>query len=101
MRASGCFLPSKGGFCVATAYLVPGKEKRVFSGHPWVFRSDIARVEGNFTPGDVVSVVSSRGHFLAKAFYNPQSQIALRIMSLKDEPIDRAFIYRRVREAVD
>ena len=85
---------------MATAYLVPGREKRVYSGHPWVFRSDIARVEGDFTPGDVVSVMSSRGRFLAKAFYNPQSQIALRIMSLKDEPIDRAFIFRRVHEAV-
>ena len=85
---------------MAKAYLVPGREKRVYSGHPWVFRSDIERVEGNFTPGDVVSVMSSRGRFLARAFYNPQSQIALRIMSLKDEPIDRAFIFRRVHEAV-
>lgn len=85
---------------MAKAFLVPGREKRVYSGHPWVFRSDIERVEGDFTPGDVVSVMSSRGRFLAKAFYNPQSQIALRIMSLKDEPIDRAFIFRRVHEAV-
>ena len=85
---------------MAKAYLVPGREKRVYSGHPWVFRSDIARLEGDFTPGDVVSIMSSRGRFLAKAFYNPQSQIALRIMSLKDEPIDRAFIFRRVHEAV-
>lgn len=86
---------------MANAILCPGKEKRVFSGHPWVFRSDIARVEGDFTPGDIVNVMSARGRFLAKAYYNPASQIALRIMSLKDEPIDRAFIFRRVKQAVD
>ena len=86
---------------MATAFLSPGKEKRVYSGHPWVFRSDIARVEGDFTPGDMVEVRSSRGRFLCRAFYNPQSQIALRIMTLKDEPVDRAFIFRRVKEAVD
>lgn len=86
---------------MTTAVLIPGKEKRVYSGHPWVFRSDIARVEGDFVPGDIVNVVSSRGHFLAKAFYNPQSQIALRVMSLRDESIDRPFIFRRVREAID
>ena len=86
---------------MATAFLIPGKEKRVYSGHPWIFRSDIARVEGDFTPGDMVEVRSSRGRFLCKAFYNPQSQIALRIMTLKDEPVDRAFIFRRVKEAVD
>ena len=70
---------------MANAILIPGKEKRVYGGHPWVFRSDIARVEGDFTPGDIVSVYSSKGKFLAKAFYNPQSQISLRIMSLHDD----------------
>ena len=71
---------------MANAILIPGKEKRVYGGHPWVFRSDIARVEGDFTPGDIVSVYSSKGKFLAKAFYNPQSQISLRIMSLHSDP---------------
>ncbi len=86
---------------MASAILIPGKEKRVYSGHPWIFRSDIAKVEGEFVPGDIVDVMSAKGRFLAKAYYNPQSQIALRIMSLKDEPIDRAYIFRRVKEAVD
>ncbi len=85
---------------MAKAVLIPGKEKRVWSRHPWIFRSDIARVEGGFTPGDVVDVTSSKGRFLAKAYYNPASQIALRVMSYRDEPIDRAFIFRRVKEAV-
>ena len=85
---------------MAQAVLIPGKEKRVLGGHPWVFRSDIARVEGSFTPGDVVDVLSAKGHFLAKAYYNPASQIALRVMTCKDEPVDEAFIRRRVHEAV-
>ena len=48
-----------------------------------------------------MDVRSFRDRFLAKAFYNPQSQIALRIMSYRDEPIDRDFIFRRVHEAVE
>ncbi len=85
----------------AKAILLPGKEKRVYTRHPWIFRSDIARVEGSFTPGDIVSVFSDRGRFLARAFYNPMSQIALRVMSWQDEEIDRDFIFRRVHEAVE
>ena len=81
--------------------LIPGKEKRVYSGHPWVFRSDILSEKGSPAPGSIVDVLSSRGRFLAKAFYNPASQIALRIMSLHDEPIDEAFIRRRIHEAVE
>lgn len=86
---------------MSTITLIPGKEKRVYSGHPWIFRSDIQSVQNAPEPGSIVDVVSSRGRFLAKAFYNPASQIALRIMSLKDEPIDDAFIRRRIHEAVE
>ncbi len=82
-------------------YLIPGKEKRVYSRHPWVFRSDIHHTEGHCNPGDVVSIYSDKGRFLAKAFYNPNSQIALRILTWQDEEIDRAFIFRRVHDAVE
>ncbi|MDD3410038.1 MAG: class I SAM-dependent rRNA methyltransferase [Eubacteriales bacterium] len=86
---------------MATVILHRGKEQRVFSGHPWVFRSDIARVEGEFQNGDVVRVAGDRGQFLAMAVYNPRSQISLRILSRREEPIDRAFIFGRVRRALD
>ena len=86
---------------VSKVYLIPGKEKRVYSRHPWVFSSDIHHTEGPCTPGDVVSIYSDKGRFLAKAFYNPNSQIALRILTWQDEEIDRAFIFRRVHDAVE
>ena len=87
---------------MAKTVLLPGKEKRVYSGHPWVFRSDIARVEGEFLPGDIVDIVSSRGRFLARGYYNPNSQIALRIMTYKeDEQVDRRLIFRRIHDAVE
>lgn len=86
---------------MANAFLIPGKEKRVYGGHPWVFRSDIARVEGAPEPGDVVRVCSHKGTFLAKALYNPASQISLRVLSYRDEPTDEAFIRARVKRALD
>ncbi|MBQ4640810.1 MAG: class I SAM-dependent rRNA methyltransferase [Clostridia bacterium] len=86
---------------MADVILLPGKEKRVFSGHPWVFRSDIARTKGDPQPGDTVRMTASNGRFLAMAVYNPKSQIALRILSRKDEVIDDDFIRGRVRRAVN
>lgn len=85
---------------LADVILLPGKEKRVYSGHPWVFRSDIAREKGNPAPGDTVRVTASNGRFLAMAVYNPASQITLRILSRQEEPIDEAFIRGRVHRAV-
>ena len=85
---------------MAIAVLIPGKEKRVWSRHPWVFRSDIARIDGDFAPGDILDIHSSRGKFLARGFYNPASQISLRIMTYQPEPVDRNLIFRRVHDAV-
>ena len=86
---------------MGTAILVKGKEQRVYSGHPWVFRSDIDRVDGVAPEGGIVRIVSSRGQFLAMAVYNPLSMISLRIVSHKEEPIDRNFIMGRVKRALD
>ncbi len=86
---------------MATAILAKGKEQRVFGGHPWVFASDIARVDGEDAAGKVVRVEGSRGQFLAMAVYNPRSQIALRIVSRREEPIDRGFIFGRVKRALE
>ena len=36
--------------------LIPGKEKRVFSGHPWIFRSDILSEKDHPAPGSIVDV---------------------------------------------
>lgn len=86
---------------MAKVMLLPGKEKKVGLGHPWIYRTEIDKVEGDFVPGDVVDVVSSKGRFLAKAYYNPASMISLRVMSYRDEPVDGAFIARRIARAVE
>lgn len=86
---------------ITRTILKPGKEKRVYTLHPWIFRSDIDRIEGAYNPGDVVDIFSSKGRFLARGFYNPNSQIALRIMTYNDEKVDRDFIFRRVHDAVE
>lgn len=81
-------------------YLRRGREQRVLGGHPWVFRSDIEREDGA-ADGLPVRVLTSAGRFLAMAVYNPRSQISLRILSRRDEPIDATFIRGRVRRALD
>lgn len=83
------------------AYLKPARERRVEMGHPWIFRSDIDRVEASAQPGDVVDVHAARGRFLGRAYYNPASMITLRMLTRHDEPIDRDFFYRRVQQAYD
>jgi 23S rRNA (cytosine1962-C5)-methyltransferase len=85
---------------VFTVTLAPGKEARVVAGHPWIYRSEIARVEDEGEPGDIARVWDHRGRFVGQAMVNMKSQIAGRLLSRNDEPIDGAFFERRIREAV-
>jgi 23S rRNA (cytosine1962-C5)-methyltransferase len=72
--------------------------ERVASGHPWIFTSDITDRDG-VQPGAAVRVVDPRGRPLGAAHYSSTSQISLRMLSNKVEPIDRDFYLRRLRAA--
>ncbi len=85
----------------AACTLVPGKEKRVYQGQTWIFRSDIARADAKAQPGDVVRVCAANGAFLGQAFYNPKSQMSLRLLTRFETPVDGAFIRERIRHAVN
>ncbi|HZF59210.1 MAG TPA: hypothetical protein VEZ19_12150, partial [Rubrobacter sp.] len=58
---------------------------RVRSGHPWGYRSDVAGAEGE--SGDVVRVTDRKGAFLGLAFFNPKSEISLRMATREAEPV--------------
>ena len=87
---------------IPTIQLKPDKEKRVYTLHPWVFKSDVDKELNGCTAGDIVNIISSKGKFLARGYYNPNSQIALRIMTYhEEEAVDRSLIFRRIHEAVE
>jgi len=68
--------------------------------HPWVFSRAIRRFEGRPQAGDLVSLYSEGGEFLARGFWNPRSQIRLRVLTWQDEAIDEAFWEKRLRAAL-
>jgi len=72
---------------------------RAASGHPWIFSSDLTD-RGESQPGDAVRVLDPRNKFLGVAHYSSTSQIALRLLSGKSAPIDRAFFLRRLSQAI-
>ncbi|HWC99293.1 MAG TPA: class I SAM-dependent rRNA methyltransferase [Candidatus Sulfopaludibacter sp.] len=71
---------------------------RVVSGHPWIFSSDITDRNGAAF-GSAVRVVDPRGQLLGTAHYSSASQITLRMLSRRAEPIDRDFFLQRLRDA--
>jgi 23S rRNA (cytosine1962-C5)-methyltransferase len=82
-----------------TVRLAAGREQRLLAGHPWIYKSEIGRVEGEAEPGAIGRVFDHRGKFLGQATVNLTSQIAGRLLSHDEAPIDGAFFERRIREA--
>jgi 23S rRNA (cytosine1962-C5)-methyltransferase len=71
---------------------------RARSGHPWIYRSDVVEAAGE--PGDVIPVFDRAGSFLGSAFYNPKSEISLRIAERRDEPVDESWFRTRIDRAL-
>ncbi|MBI5963289.1 MAG: class I SAM-dependent methyltransferase [Chloroflexi bacterium] len=78
-----------------------GREKSLLRRHPWVFASAIKNVDApSAASGSTVDLLSSEGHFLARASYSPTSQIRARVWTFNDEPVDKEFFRRKIREAI-
>lgn len=72
---------------------------RIRTGHLWVYRSDVRAADAE--SGDVVHVKDERGNFIGHAFYSTRSQIAVRLLTRDDVPVDRAFFVARIRAAAE
>ena len=74
--------------------------KRIHSGHPWVFSSDIVKVS-DVTPGSVAEVFSEEQQFLGCGYYNAKSQISLRMLTRRRETVNDELIKARVNAAAE
>jgi len=78
-----------------------GRDRRVKAGHLWVYAGEIERADDGLLPGDTVEVVDHHGRFLARGYYNPASNITVRVLTRrKDEAPDGALLRRRIAQAV-
>lgn len=71
---------------------------RITSGHPWVFRTDVADASG-VEPGAVVRLIDRKKHFWGQALYSDKSQIAVRLLTREKRPFDDAFLAERLGAA--
>ena len=73
------------------------------SPHPWIWRSMISEPDlpRGLLPGQLVRVMDRDGESLGRAFWSPQSTIALRIVTHDAaETVDAAFFERKIGEAL-
>jgi 23S rRNA (cytosine1962-C5)-methyltransferase len=81
-------------------FLKQGREEAPSRGHPWVFSGAIDRVEGEVDAGGLVDLFTHAGQFLGRGYYNPCSQIAIRLLTRQPVAIDEAFFQERIEGAL-
>lgn len=71
---------------------------RVLNGHPWVFSNEIEKIEGEPAPAAIVDVLTHDKKFVGRGYFNPKSQIPVRILTRKrEEGIDASFFLQKIK----
>jgi 23S rRNA (cytosine1962-C5)-methyltransferase len=83
---------------MASVVITQRGEERVRSGHPWIYRSDLSKVEAG--GGDTVRVLGGRGRTVGQALYSDRSEIALRLLTHGAEPVSAAMWRTRLEQAI-
>ena len=73
-------------------------EDRIESGHPWIYRSDVAEVRAD--AGAIVRVSGPRNRVLGEALFSDRSQITLRMLTRGEAKADEALLRRRLEQAI-
>lgn len=82
--------------------LKKGEGRALKAGGLWVYDNEIARIDGTYTNGDIVSVQDFDGYGMGKGFINDSSKIRIRMLTRNPgQEIDEAFLRMRVQNAWD
>ena len=79
--------------------LKKNEEKRIKSGHQWIFSNEIKNILGKPQIGEIIECYDSSNNLIGIGFYNPHSLIAFRLISKKNEIVDTKFWQERIIKA--
>src|SRR5690242_10228362 len=86
---------------VCPVRLKKGLEDTIRKGMPWIYAGDLVDSSEPLLapPGSLVTIETQKGQFTGIGYFNAKSQIACRVLTLENEPIDEAFFQVRLEKA--
>src|SRR4249920_3749832 len=78
-----------------------GEHLRILNGHPWIYGNEIEKLKSEdgseVQGGSVVEVLNAKEKFIGRGYYNPQSQIAVRLPTRNPkQEINEDFFRKRI-----
>lgn len=81
-------------------YLKKNEEKRLLSGHSWVYANEVEKIVGKDKNGSLATVYSCDGGFIGKGYINHLSKILVRIFIRdKSQNDDKNLFLQRIKRA--
>ena len=68
-------------------------------GHPWIYSSQLVLKGVQIAPGALVDVFTDRGRLIGRGYCNTSSQIAVRLLTPRQEEIDPVFFRKKIKKA--
>jgi 23S rRNA (cytosine1962-C5)-methyltransferase len=82
-------------------HLKAHRDEALLRGHPWIFSRALRDPQTDLAPGTLVDIHDATDAFVARGYYNPRTDIAVRVLTRDtNEEIDAAFFADRVRRAL-
>src|SRR5271169_6132984 len=76
------------------------RTSRILSGHLWIFSNELSSSPRSHEPGSLVEVYDNQEAFLGIGYINPNSLIAVRLLTRQREEINADFFRTRIADAL-
>ncbi len=67
--------------------------------HPWIYSTEISRIDGEFEEGQLVDVFLQDGKFFGRGYINTRSKITVRLLTTQPKT-DRQIVEERIEQAI-
>ena len=81
--------------------LLKGKEKKIENFYPNVFKDEIKSILGEAKTGDIVDVLRDDMKFVGRGYVTEGTSALVRVLTTEDRPINKEFIYEKIKTAYD
>ena len=77
------------------------KEQKILNFYPNVYKDEIKEILGEVKTGDIVDIITNDMKFLARGYVTEGTSAFVRVLTTKDEKIDKKFIFERIKRAYE
>ena len=81
--------------------LLKGKEKKIENFYPNVFKDEVKSIIGEIKNGEIADVLRDDMKFVGRGYVTEGTSAFVRVLTTEDRPINKEFIYEKIKTAYD